>query len=64
MSAAKGVLALQEEDVTKILVANAHLGAANLNYQMEEYVFRRKNNGKNFLLLIFFSYQRINKQLN
>ncbi len=45
MSAAKGVLALQEEDVTKILVANAHLGAANLNFQMEEYVFRRKNNG-------------------
>jgi small subunit ribosomal protein SAe len=45
MSAAKGVLSLQEEDVTKILVANAHLGAANLNYQMEPYVFKRKSNG-------------------
>jgi small subunit ribosomal protein SAe len=50
MSAAKGVLSLQEEDVTKILVANAHLGAANLNYQMEQYVYKRKSDGK--LLLI------------
>lgn len=45
MSAAKGVLSLQEEDVTKILVANAHLGAANMNYQMEQYVHKRKTNG-------------------
>jgi len=45
MSAAKGVLSLQEEDVTKILVAGAHLGAANLNFQMESYVFKRKSNG-------------------
>ena len=45
MSAAKGVLALQEEDLTKILVATAHLGSQNLNYQMEQYVFKRKNNG-------------------
>jgi len=45
MSAAKGVLSLQEEDVTKILVASAHLGAANMNYQMEPYVFKRKSNG-------------------
>lgn len=46
MSAAnKGVLSLQEEDVTKILVAGAHLGAQNLNFQMEQYVFKRKSNG-------------------
>jgi len=46
MSAAnKGVLSLQEEDVTKILVAGAHLGAANMNFQMEGYVFKRKSNG-------------------
>jgi small subunit ribosomal protein SAe len=45
MSAAKGVLSLQEEDLTKILVATAHLGAQNLDYQMEQYVFKRKNNG-------------------
>ena len=46
MSAAKGVLSLQEEDLTKILVATAHLGSANLDFQMEQYVFKRKNNGK------------------
>jgi len=45
MSAAKGVLSLQEEDLTKILVANSHLGSQNLNYQMEQYVFKRKNDG-------------------
>jgi small subunit ribosomal protein SAe len=46
MSAAnKGVLSLQEEDVTKILVASAHLGSQNMNHQMEQYVFKRKNNG-------------------
>jgi len=45
MSAAKGVLSLQEEDLTKILVATAHLGSQNLDYQMEQYVFKRKNNG-------------------
>jgi len=45
MSAAKGVLSLQEEDVTKILVAQAHLGSQNLDFQMEQYVFKRKNNG-------------------
>jgi len=45
MSAAKGVLSLQEEDLTKILVAQAHLGAQNLDFQMEQYVFKRKNSG-------------------
>ncbi len=45
MSAAKGVLSLQEEDLTKILVANSHLGSQNLDFQMEQYVFKRKNDG-------------------
>ena len=45
MSAAKGVLSLQEEDLTKILVANSHLGSQNMNFQMEQYVYKRKNDG-------------------
>lgn len=46
MSAAKGgVLSLQEEDLTKILVAKSHIGSANMNHQMEQYVFKRKSNG-------------------
>jgi len=49
MSAARGILSLQEEDLTKILVANAHLGSQNLDFQMEQYVFKRKNNGNELL---------------
>jgi len=46
MSAAnRGVLSLQEEDLTKILVAQAHLGSPNLDFQMEQYIFRRKGDG-------------------
>jgi len=40
-----GPLSLQEEDLTKILVSQAHLGSQNLDFQMEQYVFKRKNNG-------------------
>lgn len=54
MSAAKGVLSLQEEDLTKILVANAHLGSQNLDFQMEQYVFKRKNNGNYKNNYLFF----------
>jgi len=42
MSAAKGILSLQEEDLTKILVSQAHLGSSNLNFQMEQYVYSRR----------------------
>jgi len=42
---ANGVLSLQEEDLTKILVSTAHLGAQNLDHQMASYVYKRKNNG-------------------
>jgi len=46
MSAAKGVLSLQEEDLTKILVSQSHLGSSNLDFQMEQYVYsRRKADG-------------------
>lgn len=46
MSAAnKGVLSLQEEDLTKILVSQAHLGSQNLDFQMEQYIFRRRPDG-------------------
>jgi len=32
---------LVDEDLTKILAATAHLGSQNLNFQMEQYVFKR-----------------------
>jgi len=46
MSAAtKGLLSLQDDDLTKILVAKAHLGSQNLDHQMEQYVFKRMTHG-------------------
>ena len=45
MSAAKGVLSLQEEDLTKVIVASAHLGSQNLDFQMEQYIFKRRSDG-------------------
>jgi len=40
-----GPLSLQEDDLTKILVAMAHIGSQNLDFQMEQYVYKRRNNG-------------------
>jgi small subunit ribosomal protein SAe len=40
-----GPMSLQEEDLTKILVSMAHIGSQNLDYQMEQYVYKRRNNG-------------------
>jgi len=40
-----GVFTLQEEDLTKILVATAHLGSQNLDHQMAAYVHKRRDNG-------------------
>lgn len=33
---------LQEDDVSKILMAEAHLGTKNVNHQMEPYIFKRR----------------------
>ncbi|XP_051174032.1 40S ribosomal protein SA [Leptopilina boulardi] len=38
-------LALKEDDVTKMLVAGTHLGHENVNFQMEQYVFKRRVDG-------------------
>lgn len=39
------LLSLADEDLTKILVAGAHLGSQNLDFQMEQYVFKRTKAG-------------------
>lgn len=39
------MLALKEDDVTKMLAAFTHLGAENVNFQMEQYVYKKKNDG-------------------
>lgn len=45
MSGGLDVLALKEEDVTKFLTCGTHLGSTNSDFQMEQYVYKRKNDG-------------------
>ncbi|XP_006825592.1 small ribosomal subunit protein uS2-like [Saccoglossus kowalevskii] len=45
MSGGLDALALKEEDVTKFLAAGSHLGSTNVDFQMEQYVYKRKNDG-------------------
>ncbi|KAF3425285.1 hypothetical protein E2986_10768 [Frieseomelitta varia] len=43
MSGGLDVLTLKEDDVTKMLAAYTHLGAENVNFQMEQYVYKKKS---------------------
>jgi len=45
------VLALKEEDVTKFLVCGTHLGANNVDYQMQQYVYKSKSDGSHIINL-------------
>jgi len=51
MSQVPPVLALKEEDLQKMLVAQVHIGTLNLNPQMNRYVFKRRNDGIHLLNL-------------
>lgn len=46
MSGGLDVLSLKEEDVVKFLACSTHLGSTNTDFQMEQYVFKRKPDGK------------------
>lgn len=45
MSGGIDALALKEEDVTKFLSCSTHLGGTNVDFQMEQYMFKRKPDG-------------------
>jgi len=45
MSGGSSVLGLKQEDVRYLLTARTHIGASNLNFQMEQYVYKRRNDG-------------------
>jgi small subunit ribosomal protein SAe len=45
MSGGLPALALKDEDVTKLLASSTHIGATNLDFQMEQYVFKRRSDG-------------------
>ena len=44
--AANNVLALREEDVKLMLAAKVHLGTKNCDSSMEDYVWRRRQDGQ------------------
>jgi len=45
MSGGLDVLQMKEEDVLKFLAASTHLGGTNMDFQMEQYVYKRKSDG-------------------
>jgi len=45
MSGGLDALALREEDVTKLLLASVHQGSTNEDYQMKQYIFKRRTDG-------------------
>ena len=45
MSGGLDALGLKEDDVVKFLASGTHLGSTNLDFQMEQYVFKRKSDG-------------------
>jgi len=51
MSGGLDLLGLKEDDVTKMLVATTHLGSENVNFQMEQYVYKRKPDGVHIINL-------------
>ena len=55
MSGNCDALALKEEDVKKILACGSHLGTTSADFQMEQYVYKRRPDGtfNNEHLLIY-----------
>ncbi|KAI5699119.1 40S ribosomal protein SA [Diaphorina citri] len=51
MSGGLDILSLKEDDVTKMLGAQTHIGSENSDYQMEQYVYKRRNDGVHILNL-------------
>lgn len=51
MSGGLDVLGLKEDDVAKFLACGTHLGSTNLDFQMEQYVFKRKSDGVHIINL-------------
>lgn len=45
MSGGLDALAMKEDDVMKFLACGTHLGATNVDFQMEQYVYKRKPDG-------------------
>merc|ERR550539_497842 len=51
MSGGLSSLAITEDDITKMLAATTHIGSDNSETTMEQYVFKKKNDGINIINL-------------
>jgi len=51
MSGGLDVLAITEDDITKMLAATTHIGTMNSETTMEQYIFKKKNDGVNIINL-------------
>jgi len=51
MSGGIPALQLTEDDVSKFLTSSAHIGTTNLDFQMETYVYKRRNDGVHIINL-------------
>ena len=51
MSGGLEILAMKEDDITKMLAAGVHLGDSNVNFQMEQYVYKVRPDGKGTLAM-------------
>jgi len=51
MSGGLDVLGLKEDDVQKFLACSTHLGANNVDFQMEQYVYKRRPDGVHIINL-------------
>jgi len=51
MSGGLSSLAITEDDITKMLAATTHIGSDNSEVTMEQYVFKKKNDGINIINL-------------
>jgi len=49
MSGGNEALALKEEDAAKFLACTTHLGANNVDFQMEQYVYKRRPDGTSII---------------
>lgn len=46
MSGGLAVMGLEENDVIRFLAAATHLGTNNVNFQMEQYIYKRRQDGE------------------
>jgi len=51
MSGGLEALSLKDEDVSKFLACSTHLGTQNVDFQMEQYVYKRKSDGVHIINL-------------